>query len=210
MEFRQVVETRSSVRQFRPDPVPPADLREMVQLAGRAPSPNNAQPWRFIAITNRPLLARMAAAVKEKLAQLAPPPKSRELQEARARVEWSSTFFGGAPAVIAVALGPYRAVLDDVVAGTPLSHDAINELRLRPDIQCLGAAVENLLLAAADMGYGGCWLSGPLVAREDLERILGVAPPWRLAALVALGRPTATQRPARDRKSVDEIFEIRA
>ncbi len=210
MELRKVVETRCSVRQFRSEPVPLADLREMVRLAGLAPSPNNAQPWRFIAITDRSLLARMATAVREKLAQLAPPPSEERLKEARGRVEWSSTFFGAAPAVMAICLGSYRAVLDDVLAGTDWSHDAINELRMRPDVQSLGAAVQTLLLAATDMGYGACWLSGPLVARQELEQMLGAPTPWRLAALVALGRPAAAPRAVHDRKPLEEIFEIRS
>ena len=30
--------------------------------------------------------------------------------------------------------------------------------------------VEHLLLAATDLGYSGCWLSGPLVARSAYLR----------------------------------------
>jgi nitroreductase len=209
MEFGRLVEQRCSVRQFRPDPVRPEDLREMVRIAGLAPSPHNAQPWRFIAITDRSLLARMAEAVKSKLAALIPVPQDEEKRRSRSRVEWFSTFFGGAPAVVAATLGPYRAVIDDALAGTSLSHDAVNELRMHPDVQCLGAAVEHLVLAATDLGYGACWLSGPLIAREELERILGVASPWRLAALVALGRPAASHDHTQDRKPLDEIFELR-
>jgi nitroreductase len=46
-----------------------------------------------------------------------------------------------------------------------------------------------MLLAAHALGWGACFMTGPLVAREELGRILLVRPPWRLAALVPLGRP---------------------
>jgi nitroreductase len=48
MDFAALAEQRVSVRQFRPDPVAPGHIREMVRLAGLAPSPNNQQPWRYI------------------------------------------------------------------------------------------------------------------------------------------------------------------
>ena len=48
MTLAELVEKRVSVRQFRPDPVVPGHIREMVRLAGLAPSPNNQQPWRYI------------------------------------------------------------------------------------------------------------------------------------------------------------------
>ncbi len=46
----EIVRTRRSVRGFRPEPVPRATLVEVLELAQRAPSNCNVQPWRvFIA-----------------------------------------------------------------------------------------------------------------------------------------------------------------
>ncbi len=210
MDFRQLVEKRASCRQFRPDPVPHEDLREMVRVAALAPSPANAQPWRFIAVSNREMLNDMARAVSQRLAELVPQPASEEGQRARDRVEWFSTFFKDAPAVVFVALSPYRAVIDATLEGSDaLSHDDVNELRQRPDIQCIGAAVEHLLLAATDLGYGGCWLSGPLMARHEVEELLEIRPPWQLASMVAIGKPAVVANQSKERKPLSEIFEIR-
>ena len=42
-------------------------------------------------------------------------------------------------------------------------------VRTNPGIQSVSAAVENLMLAAADMGYGTCWMtSGNYAAREKI------------------------------------------
>ncbi len=46
-----------------------------------------------------------------------------------------------------------------------------------------------LITAAHSLGYGGCWMSAPVVAAEGLERVLGVEPPAQLVALVPVGRP---------------------
>ncbi len=47
MEVSEAVRRRKSVRQFTDQPVADADLRELLELAARAPSGGNVQPWRI-------------------------------------------------------------------------------------------------------------------------------------------------------------------
>ena len=208
MEFAEFVEKRVSVRQFKPDAVPPEHVREMVRVAGLAPSPNNQQPWRFIAVTRKPLLLEMADAVRARLRSLLPVAMSEDARRAAQRVEWFSTFFAEAPLVMAVAKRPYRSVIARAVEGASLSASDINAMRGYPDVQSIGAAIEHLLLAATELGYGACWLSGPLIAREALEPLLGIAAPDQLAALVTIGVPAAPPASSHDRRPVDEILQF--
>ena len=206
MEFAELVEKRVSVRQFKPDAVPPEHVREMVRLAGLAPSPNNQQPWRFIAVTRKPLLLEMADAVRARLRSLLPVAMSEDARRAAQRVEWFSTFFADAPLVVAVTRQPYESVIARAVAGSSLSAADVNAMRGYPDVQSIGAAVEHLLLTATGLGYGSCWLSGPLIAREALESLLGIAAPGQLAALVTIGVPATPPASGHDRRSVDEVL----
>jgi nitroreductase len=208
MEFRELVERRVSVRHFLPDRIDPGDVREMIRIAGLAPSPNNSQPWRFVAITSRALLDEMADAVRRTLESLLAEPADEDAARARRKVVWHSTFFTEAPLVVAVVALPYSAVIQGALDGSMLTNARVNAMRGQPDIQSVGAAVEHLLLAATDMGYGGCWLSGPLLARPELERLLGTRAPERLAAMVAIGRPRSPQAADHDRKPLDDILRF--
>jgi nitroreductase len=208
MEFAELAEKRVSVRQFRPDPVPPEHVREMVRLAALAPSPNNQQPWRFIAVTRKPLLQQMVGAVRARLLTLLPVAMSEDARRAAQRVEWFSTFFADAPLVIAITRRPYESVIARAMAGPSLSAADVNAMRGYPDVQSIGAAIEHLLLAATSLGYGSCWLSGPLIAREALEGLLGVQAPEQLAALVTIGVPAAPPDGGHDRHSVNEILRF--
>jgi nitroreductase len=208
MTLAELAEKRVSVRQFLPDPVAPEHIREMVRLASLAPSPNNQQPWRFIAVTRQPLLREMADAVRARLRALLPAAMSEDARRAAQRVEWYSTFFADAPLVMAVTRQPYESVIARAVAGSSLTAADVNAMRGYPDVQAIGAAIEHLLLAATELGYGTCWLSGPLIAREDLEQLLGVEAPEQLAALVAVGVAAAPPSGGRDRRPVADILRV--
>ncbi|HWI15717.1 MAG TPA: nitroreductase family protein, partial [Burkholderiales bacterium] len=47
--------TRRSIRAYKPDPVPPETLRDIVALARHAPSGSNIQPWRVHVMTGATL-----------------------------------------------------------------------------------------------------------------------------------------------------------
>jgi nitroreductase len=50
MNVSDAIKSRISVRAFKPDPVPEALLREILDVARFAPSGGNLQPWRVIAV----------------------------------------------------------------------------------------------------------------------------------------------------------------
>ena len=55
MDVAEAVEKRISVRAFKPDPVPGALVRQILEAAHRAPSGGNLQPWRVYALAGEPL-----------------------------------------------------------------------------------------------------------------------------------------------------------
>jgi nitroreductase len=191
MELKAALEARTSVRVFSDEKIPLSDVREMVRLAGLAPSVNNFQPWRYIAIMNKDLLNTMADVVAQKIEDL-PSSKSIAASNVKKQVTWFSTFFKDAPVVLILVTRPYETVLESAVE---VSHDVINEIRNHPDIQSAGASIQNILLAAVDMGYGACWLSGAMFAREELEKMLKIKAPEKMLAFVVIGKPRSEHKP---------------
>ena len=53
----------------------------------------------------------------------------------------------------------------------------------------LGAAVENLMLAATDRGYASCWVAAPIFCPETARDALALPTEWLPHALVLVGRP---------------------
>jgi nitroreductase len=77
MHFDEVVLGRRSIRGYRPDPVPRALIEEILQIAMRAPSSMNTQPWNFYVITGEPL-DRIRQGNTERM--IAGVPQSREFR----------------------------------------------------------------------------------------------------------------------------------
>jgi nitroreductase len=51
MDIIEAVKTRKSIRGYKPDPVPRQVLEQILELASRAPSAMNTQPWEFTVLT---------------------------------------------------------------------------------------------------------------------------------------------------------------
>jgi len=205
MELKEVIEKRTSVREFTGELIPIDDLKEIIRRASLAPSINNSQPWKYYVITDKEILKRMAEAVKEKINSFFPELNNEKLKSTKEAVIKFSTFFADAPALIAVASKPYEAVVDKILGESDLTHGDFNALRNHPNLQSIGASVQNILLSSVDLGYDACWLSGPLVAKEDLEKILNIESPFYLCTFVAVGK-RAGEVKRKEKKSIEELF----
>jgi nitroreductase len=75
--YDDVVLGRRSIRGYKPDPVPKSVLREVIELAMRAPSSLNTQPWNFYVVSGAPLDRIRAGNTERNLAGV---PPSREFR----------------------------------------------------------------------------------------------------------------------------------
>lgn len=62
-----VFRTRRSVRAFRPDSVPEADIKKIIDAARMAPTSGNQQPWKFLVIRDKNKINRMKEKCVERL-----------------------------------------------------------------------------------------------------------------------------------------------
>ena len=75
--YDEVVLGRRSIRGFQRRPVPKALIREVLEIAMRAPSSLNTQPWSFYVVTGAPLDRIRAGNTERNLAGV---PASREIR----------------------------------------------------------------------------------------------------------------------------------
>jgi nitroreductase len=208
MDLFDSIKGRKSIRRFKQTPVPDVDIKKILDAGRLAPSANNTQPWSFLVIKEPAMLKSMADATREMVDRMIPYADSeKQAQRLAAYKSNYYTFFEKAPVVIAVFMEAYDAGTDLLLARMGYSVDDIRRLRPLPGLQSVAAAIENMLLAIHALGYGSCWMTGPLVAQEGFEKLLGFGKEKFIAALLPVGVPDEDP-PTRNRKPLEEMIRI--
>ncbi len=206
--YEAVVRDPCRVRHFREDAVPREDVEHMVDLAMCAASTCSTQAWRFIAATDGELIAAMRDAVLKRFEELALRPGLALREHKRTVARAQALMFAKAPLCIAVLALPSNSPIEELMELAGMTREEHDQLCVRPELQSAGAAVQLLATSARSLGYGACWTCAPIIARERLEALLGVEPPARLVALVAVGRAAEQPAPSR-RLPLEQVLSFR-
>ena len=186
---------RRSVRRFKPDPVPEALVQRLIEGAVCAPSASNKQPWKFLLVENRALIEALAAAVRASTALVAQHVPAAS-QAAFERYGDYFTRFEHAPLVIVPIYKPLTLLSNLTSDDLPAAERAAI-VQLEQDSGLVGTslALGHLLLLAHELGLGASGMTGPLLARPALKRLLEVPPAWDIVALVPVGFPDEVPEP---------------
>jgi nitroreductase len=67
------------------------------------------------------------------------------------------------------------------------------------------AAIQNMLLAATALGYGGCWVEGDALPREEqFKKLLVIPPDRRILAILPFGVPA--ESPSKEKKPLADLL----
>lgn len=205
----EFIYNRHSVRKFKDQDIPMEDIRQIIHAATYAPSGKNSQNWHFVVIRNKEKLHQIAEIIEKKNAELAQQLQDEEKQKSFIKFSRFATFFKNAPVVILVYAGPYMPTGLDVLEEIGAPKEEIEDLcRPNPGIQSVGAAIENLLLAASALGYGGCWMTSPNYAAKEISDFIGFQKEgYYYVAMVPLGVPEGEIK-SPPRKDIEEVMTI--
>lgn len=179
----RLLEARRSIRTFLPEPVPRTDLDALVTAACIAPAPHHSRPWRWVVVDGEPARRDLALAMG-----------------ARWRVDLERDGVDTARIDELVDASVARLSAAPAALLGCLTWDGLDrypdETRRRAEhgmaLLSLGAAVENLMLAATDLGYASCWVAAPIFCPETARDALALPTEWLPHALVLVGRPDPT------------------
>jgi nitroreductase len=206
MDLFDAIKGRTSIRRFKQTPVPDEDIRKIVDAGRLAPSANNTQPWSFLVIKDKAVLSKMAESVRQQIDRMITHAEDeKQAQRLAAYKETYYTFFEKAPVVIAVFMEGYDAGTNKLLGRMGYSAEDIVRLRPNPGLQSVAAAIEHMLLSAHALGYGSCWMTGPLVAQEAFEKLLGYGRDRFIAALLPVGVPDENPQ-TRPRKPLEQLM----
>ena len=163
MEALTTIESRSSATRLTEPGPSRLQIEILLRAAARAPDHGRLAPWRFVVLQGnaRATLAdAMAVVTRERTPDVTPEVLERERLKA------------------------YRAPVVIAVAAAVQVHPKIPEIE---QILAVGAAVENMMLAAHDMGLGAMWKTGAPAYSAHVKQALGFATSDAIVAFVYVG-----------------------
>ena len=188
MSLGETMFTQRAIRRFRPEPIPDADLQDILEAAIRAPNGGNTQPWHFLVIKDPDLRTKFAELYHEawwakrrdqgiKGPQDLPPGKNSMRSAMRLADQ-----IGQAPVIVllcatAQGAGPMASVIP---------------------------AAQNLLLAATAFGIGGTITTLHADVEERVHKLLGIPESAQVVYCLPLGYPRGTFGPVQ-RKPLSEV-----
>jgi len=194
----EAIRTRKSIRDFTADPVPQHILRKIIEVAARAPSAENSQPWEFTIVAGDILDTIRKANIEKLKSRALPHPDlaaeglPRDSVYRRRQIEIAKQLFGlmdipredlekrdrwmelgfryfNAPAVIIISVD------------RSLSYP-------RP-IFDIGSATQNICLAALNYGLGTCIANQGITYPEVVHEFAKIPESKRIVISIAIGYP---------------------
>ncbi|OLD39915.1 MAG: hypothetical protein AUI57_01445 [Candidatus Rokubacteria bacterium 13_1_40CM_2_68_8] len=181
MDFFDVVTTQRAIRRLKPDPIPGALLRQILDAAICAPSGGNRQGWSFLVIRDAARRKRLGELYREAWGELMkvpyyagaakePPdsPAAKMLASARHLAE----HLGEAPVLVMACIALEPGVTPTLTTGASIYP-----------------AVQNIMLAARALGIGSCLTTIHRFRDAQVKELLGIPSDVETAALIPLGYP---------------------
>lgn len=192
---------RRSIRRFASLPVDSDTIDRLIELACLAPAPHHSRPWRFVHVASQGARERLADGMGDAWRMdLESAGESVHNIDRLLRRSWMQIM--EAPALLLACL---------TLKSTREWPDETRRLAERDMfMQSLGAALQNLLLAAGEEGLAGYLKGAPLFCPDAVRQALDLPPDWEPAFLVLLGRPDqALKAPPRPAVRVEEHLILR-
>lgn len=191
MDVQACINSRISSRSYRSDPLPDEIIRDILNAARCAPSPKNRQPWRFAVLTEdekAALVHKCQNGLQNRV------PRAKYLMD-NERASEINTFniIDKAPVLILV----FNAFPSKQALNNNNPHfDFLNQ-------QAIGAAIQNMLLRATELGIGSLWVGDILSEAQYItERYFSAG---ELVAGIVLGIPNGFGQPV-SRRPLSELI----
>lgn len=166
MNLLEGIESRTSALKLGAPGPTRAHIEAIIRAGTRAPDHGRLRPWRFTVLEGE-ARAKLGEAMADLFRSKFPDVTEPQLDKERGKPM-------RAPVIIAVA--------------AKITKGKIPEIE---QVLAVGAAVQNMLLAAHALGYGAMWKTGGAVYDANVKALLGFAPEDHIVGLVYLGTTTA-------------------
>jgi len=195
----EIMATTRSMRRLKPDPVPAALIRKILEAGVSAPSGGNMQRWRFLVVRDAKVKQTIGAYYK------------------RAWDEVVAPRYGAGEPAPGTTPERFKRMLDAAQYLSDHIQDApvwiVPCLEGATPTRTAGSsiypAVQNMLLAARALGLGGTLTTLYLNFEKEVEATLGLPTDMHSYAILPIGYPMGRFGPVRRVPLIEVVYEDR-
>ncbi len=162
MELLQGIELRTSALKLAAPGPSREHIERIIRAGTRAPDHGRLRPWRFVVLQGDARL-QLGDAMADMLKAKMPDAQPAQLDGERGKAL-------RAPTIIVVAAKIVQSKIPEI-----------------EQVTAVGAAVQNMFLAANALGYGAMWKTGGAAYDENIKAMFGLATADHIVALLYLG-----------------------
>ena len=187
----ELVKKRRSIRRFRPEHIPDEYVDKIIEVARRAPSAANSQPWEFIVVKKEELKRKIVQFIKEDRVISQKMELTREPELRFSGLVSQVDRFGYEDAPVFIILGGDTRMIE----AFPI-HVILQRAQSNLD-SSLANAFLYMHLAATALGLGAQWVSA---SRNQLvqclvKELLGIPKELQIYDMMAVGYPVTEPGP---------------
>jgi len=194
MEFKDVVYTRHSVREFKADAVPEETLRKMVEIAGRTPSWEDSQPWKVYIATGdtlKSISADWSANTAEKVKGDPDMPTQHRVDFSQQSQDNMASFNDDLVACTGDSeLTDFKRGQGELFDAAAVVYLTLPKNASQWSVYDLGAFGQTLLLAAKDLGVDSIPAYAYVMYPDIVRKYMPISDDEMVAMGIGLGYPT--------------------
>ena len=190
-ELLTLCQKRRSCRSFSHEPLSAEQIEKIRTIALTSPYASGKKSWEIVTVTEKEIIARMALAVNNAAEKIA---AGIETDYKDNFLSYAKYFriFDSAPALFipVFRISPVLTLMLDTHGTGSLCNDTVKEIsewerdNYVKSISCVAMLI---LLAAESLGLSSCYMTGPLLAENELAAIINIKPGRSIGALIPVG-----------------------
>jgi len=173
---------RHSTREFLDSPVPAELIEKILAIARTSPFAGGSKSWEILVVQEQDQIAEAARVVRSRVEELHSSIKPA-FQQGFLEYARYFTAFESAP----VLLLPVFRVIPTLTLMLPEPQESIIRMESENFVKSISCVAMLILLAAQSLGLASCYMTGPLIAEEEIGRLVNIKPGRRIGAIIPLG-----------------------
>lgn len=197
MDLLETIKHRNTIRKYKDTPIPDQAIQEIVEAGRWASSVHGFQPWKFVVVTNTPLIKEISNIILRKAEEVG-------LGINKLLSFTANTITNSALIILVYNENSFRDTISRFFKVSTLQkRNEYLRIAEKTEVEAISGAIQNMILTANNLGIGSCWNTIPLFCEQEINNLLDNNS--QLVAVLTFGYPDEKGKRSKRKKTDDLV-----